>query len=329
MKKIIITLTVICSAVMFSMPAQAQIKKVGQTGLQFLKIDVAPRPAAMAGAYTMPGNDASAMFYNPAGISRMENEFDFFASQTQWFSDITYNAVGVAKNVGNWGTFGVSILMADYGNIDGYIVANNANGYESTGTIDVGAYAVGLSYARSLTNKFSIGGQAKIVNQHLGSSTLVEGGNAVKNEVSGFAFDFGTIFNPGYKSLQIGMTMNNFSGQFKYEEEAFELPLTFRIGAAMDILDVLVGEHQNPLMLSVDAIHPRDYTERVQVGGEYTYNEFVALRAGYKFNYDEESVSLGAGLKQKMGNVVVKVDYSFSALDVLDNVNRFSLGLSF
>jgi hypothetical protein len=329
MKKSIVVLGVVFSAAIFAVPAHAQIKKLGQTGLQFLKVDVSPRAAAMGGAYTMPGNDASAMFYNPAGMARLEHSFDFFASRTEWIAEISYNAAGVAKTVENLGTFGVSLVFADYGDdIIGTQVAQTEKGYEITGPLDVGAYAVGVSYARALTDKFAVGGQVKYASQHLGSSVLTAGGSPEENRVSGLAFDFGTIFYPGFESLRVGMSVNNFSSQFKYEDEPFQLPLTFKIGAAMDVLDLL-GEHRSPLLIAIDAIHPRDYTERIQVGGEYWYNDLIAFRGGYKFNYDEESFSLGAGFKHTIGGTAVKLDYSYSDLGRFDAVSRFSLGIAF
>lgn len=283
----------------------------------------------MGGAFTLPGDDASAMFYNPAGLASLEHGFDFFASRTGWMAGINYSAVGIAKAIANQGTIGISVVFADYGDdIIGAQLANNEKGYETTGSLDVGAYAVGLSYARSLTDKFSVGGQIRYAGQNLGSSVLTAGGSPEENKVSGFAFDFGTIFYPGFESLRVGMSVNNFSAQFKYEEEPFQLPLTFKIGAAMDVLD-LWGEHRNPLLLAIDALHPRDFTERIHLGGEYWYNDLIALRAGYKFNYDEESFSLGAGLKHRIGGTLLKVDYSYNDLEQFDAVSRFSLGIAF
>ena len=229
---------------------------------------------------------------------------------------------------------GASVVAADYGNdIIGTVFATNEKGYEKTGMVDVGAYAVGFSYAKSLTDKFSVGGQVKYAGQNLGSNVLTmvndKLGPEVENKVSGFAFDFGTIFYPGFQSLRIGMSVNNFSEQFKYQEEAFQLPLTFKVGAAMDILDVLMGEHNDPLLISIDALHPRDYTERIHVGGEYWYNGMIALRSGYKFNYDEEGFSAGVGLKQTIAGMNIKLDYAYSDLGIFETVSRFSFGISF
>ena len=327
MKKLTIFLAVVFAATIITAPAYA-LKKVGQTGLQFLKVDASPRAAAMGGAYTMAGNDASAMFYNPAGVARMEHSIDFFAGMTQWIAEINYSVAAIAKNMGNWGTIGANVIFCDYGDdIMGTRVAATEQGYEKTGALDVGAYAIGLTYARALTDKFTIGGSVRYATQHLGSSLLVAGDALVDNDVSGLAFDFGTIFYPGYKSLSFGMCVNNFSQQFKYQEIPFQLPLTFRIGVSMDVMDFM-GDHENTLLIAIDAIHPRDYTERIHLGGEYWFKNMFALRAGYKFNYDEEGLTAGVGLKYTIAGTSIKLDYAYSDLGIFETVSRFSLGLS-
>jgi len=314
----------------FIMPAHSGIKKVGQTGLQFLKVDVGARPAALGGAFGMIGNDASALFYNPAGIGGMRSSFDLFVSRTEWISEISYNAVGIVKNFGDWGNAGISLISADYGDIMGTRVEATEKGYSKTGLLDVGAYALGFAYARQMTDKFTMGGQIKYASQHLGENLLSDG-STIKNKVTGLAYDFGTIFYPGFRSFRLGMSIRNFSPQFKYQETAFELPLTFTLGFGMDIFDFVPSlQESQSLVLAVDAVHPRDYTERIHIGGEYWYMDMIALRAGYKYNYDEEGLSAGVGIKYAVeGGFGIKIDYSYSDLGIFDPVNRISIGASF
>ncbi len=125
------------------------------------------------------------------------------------------------------------------------------------------------------------------------------------------------------------MSVRNFSPQIKFQEEAFELPLTFRIGVAMDLFDFVGGLSNQSLVLGIDALHPRDYSERIHVGAEYMYSDLIALRAGYKFNYDEEGLNLGFGLKYGIGGVNVKFDYSYTSFGIFDGVNRFTIGGTF
>ncbi|MBN2088713.1 PorV/PorQ family protein [candidate division KSB1 bacterium] len=329
MKKFNILLCLIIVGTLLLTTGQAQIKKVGQTGLQFLKIDVGARASAMGGSYMMIGEDASAMFYNPAGMARMGSMVDLFVTRTQWFAGINYDAGAIAYNAEKWGVFGISFINSSYGDdiIGTRYSADSPTGFIETGNLNLSALAVGISYARAMTNKFTIGGQIKFAYQNLGEN-LLSSGKTDKNEVSGLAYDFGTMFYPGFKSFRLGMAIRNFSPEFKYVTEGFELPLTFTLGFAMDILD-LFGEHENPLTISLDAVHPRDYTERINLGLEYNFMNMIALRGGYKFNYDVESLTGGIGFKKDFGAFAVDFGYAYSSCEYFDSVNRLAFGVSF
>ncbi len=311
-------------------PAQAQIKKVGQAGMQFLKIEMSARSAAMGGAYTLAGSDATALFSNPAGMAQNDRRIDVYAAQVPWIADISYNALAATFNAGNIGTFGFQYIGADYGNdiIGTRYDATTDAGFIETGALTVEAMALGLSYARSLTDKFSIGATAKKTYQHLGANLMPADSTIKQNELDGIAFDFGTIFYPGWKSLRFGMSIRNFAKDYKYEEDRFSFPMEYRMGVAMDILH-LFGEHTNPLLVEFDAIHPRDYTERLNVGLEYLFNNMFAFRAGYRFNYDIEGLTAGFGTNVDLGFAAARIDYAWSDLGVFDMTHRLAVGFSF
>ena len=332
MKRKYILLMIAALTLMSAKVMQAQstnLKKVAQTGLQFLKVDMSARAAGMASSYSMIGQDANAVFYNPAGLAYMKTTYDVAVTRTSWIADINYNAAAFAADFGNIGSFGISYISADYGKLVGTDIAPTTAGYVKTGSVDVGASAIGVAYARRLNDKFTVGGQVKWAQQHLGSSTLTAG-KLKKNSVSGFAVDFGTVFYPGYiPSLRLGMSVRNFSQQFVYQEEEFDLPLNFRIGVAVDALDFFGGSQTNSLLFSVDAMHPRDYTERVHIGAEYWYMNMLALRVGYKTNYDTEGLSLGFGVHYNIAGMRLKFDYAYSAMDLFNGVNCITIGGAF
>jgi len=331
MKKIVRFSILILLAIGFIRPVQAKvIKKVAQTGLQFLKIDMSGRSAGMGGAFTMAGHGADAIFHNPASLTQTEAQYDFFATRTEWIAGVSYNAGALAINMGNYGSVGLHFISADYGEVIGTMVdPQSATGFKETGSLNAGGYAVGISYARALTDKFTVGGTIKYAAEQLGSNVLETGGTRMDNKVSGLAYDFGSEFYPGFKSFRLGMSIRNFSPQFKYEETAFELPLTFRVGFAMDLLDLVGGSSTQSLVLDVDALHPRDYTERIHVGAEYSFHDLLALRAGYKTNYDVESLSMGFGLHYAIGGINLKLDYAYSPMQVFNSAQRITIGGSF
>ena len=313
----------------------AEMKKLAQAGCQFLKIGVGARAAGMGDSYVAIGQDASAIFWNPAGLAYITGtELSF--SHTNWIADIKHDAFAAAAKFGNLGVFGVSCVMMNYGDIYTTTIdldPSNEFGYSGGkrfggDKIGVSEYALGLAYSRSFTDKFTLGGHAKYVYQHLGDNhVVVRGVERIKrNIVDVFAFDFGTLYYTGFKDLRIAMSIQNFSRDLQYEIEAFQLPLNYRVGVAMNLFSLLKMEESQILTLSVETIHPRDYTERVHIGTEYSFNNILAIRAGYKSNYDEEGFTAGAGLKTDSGLVI---DYAYAAFgNAFGSVHRFSIGLS-
>ena len=125
-----------------------------------------------------------------------------------------------------------------------------------------------------------------------------------KNSIDAAAFDFGILYHTGYKSLDFGMSVRNFSTELKYKEESFQLPLTFKIGISMNMLDLTdLNSDMHSLLLSIDASHPRDFAEQVFVGSEYTFMKTFSLRGGYEFPKDEGGFSAGFGLMQQVAGV--------------------------
>ncbi|KAA3660430.1 MAG: DUF3308 domain-containing protein [Calditrichaeota bacterium] len=307
--------------------------KVGQTGLKFLDVGVGARAAGMGEAFTLVGDDANALFYNPAGIALIEEKYSIMAHRTEWFADISYNAFAATVNLDVLGTFGASFVTADYPNSMGTIVADNEQGYIETGNFSGTAFSVGLAYARSFTDKFTFGGRVNFAHQNLGEnmvpvieSAVITDTSNVKNDVGGLAYDIGTIFVPGFKSLKLGMSITNYSAQFEYEEDQFQLPLTFNMGASMDVLDLLDGDYSDmSFVVDIEALHPRDFGQRIHAGGEFWYKDTFALRSGYKFNYDEESFSAGFGVKLSGA----RIDYAYSRFGIFTSVQRFSVGYAF
>jgi hypothetical protein len=290
MKKFIILISLLIFILSVNSYAQ---DKVAQTGCKFLDVGMGARACGMGEAYTVIGQDANALFYNPSCIGEIDNTFDLSVGVTQWIADIQYISIAAVYNADIWGNFGFSIIAPDYGIIEGTRVAENEAGFTEEGHINIDAFCAGIAYAREFTDKFTVGGQIKYVSQHLGSS-IIEA-EPVENRISTLSYDFGILFYPGFKSFAFGMSVRNFSPRVTYEQIGFELPLTFALGVGMDILD-LFGEYPDySLKLGFEGLHPRDWKEQFHFGGELAYRDMIFLRAGYKFNYSQEGLNLGVG----------------------------------
>ncbi len=308
---------------------QAQ-KKRAQTGFEFLSVGTDARATAMGEALTTVEGSSLSLFYNPAGLARMPHVFDIRVSRMEWIAGINYVSATMALNVaeGRYGVLGVSVMSIDYGDFIGTVVANNERGFIETGTFSPNAWLVGLGYAKDLTDRFSVGGQIKYVSQSLGKPYVpVSDSLQVRKEFSQtvFAFDFGTLYKTGFKSLSFGMTVRNFSRELKYAQESFQLPLTFKIGFSVDLLDFL---HEHPdahsMLLSIDAINPRSFDEYITVGGEYKFLNLFFLRAGYVSGQDEYGFTSGFGIR----TYALALDYSYTPFKVFSDVHRISFNFS-
>lgn len=335
MKKIkLLSLSLLFTSLLVSsISVEAQSReKLAQTGMKFLSVSTDARIAGMGDAITSLHGNSTAMLYNPAGMADIDHYADISVGQTNWIADINYIHATAAFNPfpDYIGVFGISVVAVDYGDFHKTIRADNERGYLDLGTYSPSALSVGIGYARSLSEKFAIGANAKYVRQSIGDGVVginTDGSYEEENlEADVFAFDFGLIYRTGFKSLNLGMSVRNFSEELKYIEEGFQLPLTFRIGASINAMDFLdVNPETHSFLISVDAVNPRDFSEQLTVGGEYTFLSTFSLRAGYTFPTDESGITAGIGLMQELAGLVLGVDYAYTDFGVFDNVHRFSI----
>ncbi len=300
--------------------------KLAQTGYQFLSVSSDARAGALADAMTTAESGAGSLFFNPAGLAHLSTRFEMMVSQNDWIADITHHSLALALNPlgGRFGTLGFSLMNVDYGEFIGTMRWDNLRGYVDTGIFKPTAIAVGAGYARILSDRFSVGAHVKYASQYLGEARAVTAEDTTLDKLlsSAVAYDFGTIYKTGFRSLVMGMSVRNFSNEIKYAVESFQLPLTFRIGVAIDLFDLLGGgTSRQSLRMSVDASHPRSHPEQVSVGVEYKALGALVLRGGYVNTADEQGISFGLGLHV----AGISFDYAYTPYGVFDNVQRFSL----
>jgi len=312
--------------------AQVGINKLAQSTMNFQLVSISPKASAMGEAFYAVGIGAESMFYNPAGLAEIPQSFDVALDYTQWIADINYLGGAVAFNMGNFGAVGINILSVDYGTIYGAQIDPSPNsplGYIETGEVsNIGAYSFGLSYAKAISTKFLIGATVRYVAQNLGENTFYDGTHKVNN-ASKLVFDAGVKYKTGFNDFTFGMAIRNFSSNIKREAIDEQLPLAFTMGAAINLMGFINDSKDESLLLAVDYLHSNSYSERINMGTEYRFLGMFALRAGYQTNRDIASWSAGAGVNTSLAGYDVEVNYSFSKMDVFDNVNRISVNLAF
>ena len=310
--------------------------KLAQSGLKFLSVGADARAAGMGEAATSIEGNSASIFYNPSSVARQTELLDITFNNTQWFADIKYlnAAITYAPDNGLYGVFGLSISSVDYGDFQRTIIGIDG-GAQDYGTYSPTAMAIGVTYARALSDKFSVGGNVRYIYQNYGGGHVVGGtyDNLItqKIDIDVFSFDFGVLYKTGYKSLNFGMSIRNFSQEITFVEESFQLPLTFKIGLSMNLLDIInVNPMDHSLLFAIDAEHPRDNDEMLHFGGEYTFKQIFSLRVGYVTPETSlAGMNYGVGLQYGVGGINLGFDYAYTEFGDFDPIHRVSVKLSF
>lgn len=292
--------------------AAREFEKVGTIGGQFLKIGVGARATAMGSAFVAVADDASSAYWNPAGVARMTDRALVFDS-VDWFADIQMMHASYVFNIpfvpGTFAVQGRSLMM-------GRQEVRTVFRPDGDGTTyDAGDLSLGLTYARLLTDKFSTG-----ITVHYVQSTLAEW------TATGTVFDFGTLYDTGYRSLKIGMSIQSIGSEMVFVDDAVKMPTVFRVGMAMD----LINTKGHTLLASGEFQHPPDNAERANFGMEYGIGGFAFVRGGYYFRYDLERFGLGGGVRIPAGTgLAIQADYSYTENRNLPAVHRVSVQATF
>lgn len=330
-------------ASLFLANALAQsVSKVGTTAASFLEIGPGGPASALGGAFVSVANDATTLYWNPGGAASFtKNEVAIF--HANWIAETKYDYAALVIPLAGIGSLGLSFTSLSIGDEKVRTVEQP----EGTGEFyNAGDIAIGLSYARNLTDRFSIGFTLKYIQQTIWH----ESANAI-------ALDAGTTFRTDLlNGMVIGASISNFGTKmkmegrdtrtfgrvdvnklgsdekvpFNLEMDSWDLPLLFQIGISTNIF-----KNDNfRVLTSVDALHPSNNYESVNAGIEVAYKEFLFLRGGYRnmFLRDAEGgLSFGIGLNSKLlfSEDFVRFDYAFRDFGRLKNVHMLSVDIKF
>ncbi len=314
--------------------------KVGTSAAPFLGIGAGPRAVSMGGAFVAVASDPTALYWNPSGISR-DGRTETLFEHTNYLLGTSYNFFAAVVAIDQDNAIGLSVTNLAYGSTEVTTVAEQ----DGTGeTWDANDWAIGLTYSRNLTDRFSIAGTAKMIIQQIW-----------RESATGYALDAGLLYITPLNNMRIGMEISNFGTDMQlagedllitvspdetvvgantkipaqYTTAAYPIPLIFRVGLAMDV----INSSDNRVTLAVDALHPSDNVQSVNVGGEYCWNNLVSLRAGYKSLFipdSQEGLTLGIGLNYDItNNFNIRFDYGYEDYGLLQNIQKFALTVGF
>lgn len=317
------------------------VSRTGTTAGNFLSIGVGPRAAALGNAFTATADDATALYWNPAGLAQLRTS-ELVTSHAEWLGDVNHDYIGIAIPMAG-GVVGASVTMLG---VPDQLVRTELNQQGTGETFSASDMALGLSYGRAITDRFSMGGTVKLIQQRIWNSSA-----------SSVAVDLGTQFRTDFwGGLTIGASITNFGTDMRlngrdlrtfvdpvpsqdgnndripadYALDAWALPLDFKIG----VVARPVATRMNQLTLAIDALHPSSNYESLNVGAEYGFRERLFLRAGMQGMFLDESeggISAGVGVRQPLPfpNGMAKLDLSVRDAGRLGRIQTIALSMNF
>ncbi len=282
----------------------ARLGAIGGSGANFLRLEQGARPLGMGGAFVGLADDADAVYWNPAGLSRLRYPQLTF-THYQGIADLTSEFFSLAIPTEKWGGFGLNILYSSVEDLKHY----NSFGVE-VGEIENYDLALETSWGDRFHPLFSAGAGMKYYFSRL-------------EEVHawGYAMDFGLIHYLPWSGATFGMALRNLGPGICYLAAADPLPLNLKLGPA--VKRHLRGRHWLTLSMEMDRILLSGENSYIQAGFEYAYGRICFLRGGYRFGRDNDYYSLGMGCGLKP----VWVDYVYIPYGPIGMTHRVSLTL--
>jgi hypothetical protein len=329
MKYRIIILIIVLLAVSLSSAYAGSERRIGTSGAQELRIPIGARGTAMGGAMVAAVKGVESIYWNPAGLARLEGSEAMFSHQP-YLADIDVNFVGAATKMGEFGTLAAGAQIVSIGDME-----ETTEDYpDGTGRFFNPTLSVlSLTYSRDLTYYVSFGVTGKFVSEKIFEASA-----------TGVAFDVGFIYDPNWRGLTIGMAIKNYGPEMRFSGRGFErelnnrpvrplsasfdLPSSFALGVAYDIINV----EKSVAAVSGDFISNNYSQDAWQGGLEYTYDGKYSVRAGYNYSSQNNYIygfSVGAGIMLTMGKTNVSFDYSWNENEIFDNTQYFTGRVNF
>lgn len=325
--------------IIFAGFASAQ-SKTGTTIGQFLKIEPSSRVAGLGNAGASLSGEISNIFYNPASLGRLQGT-DVQFTFNKWLADITYNYMAAGFTVEGVGSFALVGTLLNSGEIDVRTVEKPLGTGERYTVNDL---ALGIGYGLMLTDRVSVGLQINYINETIWHSSL-----------STFGLNFGVQYQVEPNGLTIGASVSNFGTRSAYEgrdlylnydfdpnkygdndkipaelkTDYFNLPTLFRAGVSywFDFDD------DYKLLVAVDAVHPNDNDQYLNLGGELNLLKIISIRAGYRnllMPDSEGGLVLGGGVQTNINESNnIRFDYAYADYGRLADTHRITLSVGF
>jgi Type IX secretion system protein PorV len=282
---------------------QVWAESASTSGGIVLQQAVGARAQGMGETFTGIADDATALHWNVAGLSRNEG-IQGTATYFMGLAESAYEQIMYAHSLGKAGSIGIGLIMLQ----GGIVSLDQADG----SFVDVQSQSdivVDLGYGTKLTKALGIGIGVKLL-----SSTLAEDASA-----TAFALDLGVLLAVD-KNLSVGLSLQNAGTEIKYKEVGDPMPTTVRLGAGYDV--AIAKSHQ--ATLGIDLIKANDRDFNIHTGVEYWYDQLIAVRVGYKAGYDLDGLTAGFGVQYR----ALQIDYALSLMQELNHTHKISFSVA-
>lgn len=338
----------LCSTFLFGGNPDRQ----GEAGAYELIMNPWARSAGLHTMNTAGIRGVEAMRLNVAGLSRIEGT-ELLIGHTIYLAgtDIGMNAIGIAQKVGEKGTFGLSIMALDIGDI----AVTTTESPEGTGaTFSPNFVNIGLSYAHLFENKVSVGVTLRGISE-----------STADLQAFGFAIDAGVQYVTGDNDeFKFGISLRNVGSPMNYKGEGLsrQVEVGGTVSGNTNTLSARGASFELPSVLNIGLSYdfPLSETNKITVLGNFTSNSFsedqlgigaefslgsvFQLRAAYKYTNDSSESSgidkrpvytgLAAGLSvvlpfKKGGEDKFGIDYGYRASNPWDGSHSIAIRLNF
>jgi len=336
------------------------LSKVGTSAANFLKLPIGARSLALAGTGLATNADATALYWNPAGIGKIDR-MTLALNRADLYAGISHSFTGIVIPLGLNTRLGVHYISLDSGEMEVTTVEEPEGEGEY---FSVNNLSIGVTVSQILTDRFALGITVKWIQEKIQ--------RAVAN---GIALDVGSTFNTGLLGTRLGMAILNMGPKmrlggpdFAFNRQvdddpsedytglnpnaelatlSYDLPLMFRMGLAIDLvggISTFMANEMNRLTAHVDIEDPNDQIARLAFSAEYAWNETIYLRAGYRLRgkVSEQlgtrlagkprelmQIGYGAGVKTTFAGYALQFDFGMADYGDLGSVTQFFFSLGF
>jgi len=308
-------------------------QRTGISSLQFLKIGVGGRGAALAESMVGIADDVSALYWNPAGLV-LSIENAVMVAHAEWLVDLKHDFIGATYHLSAADVIGFSVISLA---TDDMKITTETQPFGTGNYFRYSDLAFGVSYARKMTHQFSFGVTARYVQENL---------DVLK--IKAVLFDLGTFYSTGLGTARFGVVVTNFGSDVSPQGDialfdgtpvtsfqSFSPPTVFKLGFAVEPFQ---DENQR-LTTSIQLNHPNDNAENLRFGIEYAWSDWLRIRAGVKRTIGEpflgadtkssDDYSFGFGLSAPLGFTTPSFDYAFTNFNQLGAVHRISMSMTY